>query len=452
MKPLIICIAILAVFSTGCRKYLDAKPDSNVTIPSTLEDLQALLDKADYMNQRTACFDEASAGDYFLTDDVYSSLNTTNQQAYTWDLKDYLFANDWSNTYFVVYNANLCLSVIPSIERTAANGGAWDNIKGSALLYRGMSFLKLAWIFSNAYDENTAADDYGIALRTGADFNEPSVRASVAATYGQVINDLQASVPLLPETPQHVMRPSKAAAYGLLARTYLSMRLYDSAYKYASLCLGIKNELMDYNEIDTVSSAPFESFNKEVIFHTDISTYSISAFSPRYGLTDTLLFASYNVDDMRRPVFFNVAAGYPQFKGSYANSTPFSVPLFTGLATDELYLTRAECAARMGDKNEALADLNTLMVTRWRKNRFQPFTAASADDALALVLKERRKELLFRGLRWMDIKRLNKEGAGINITRVVNGMRYTLEPGDPRFALPLPADVIDAGSMPQNPW
>lgn len=92
------------------------------------------------------------------------------------------------------------------------------------------------------------------------------------------------------------------------------------------------------------------------------------------------------------------------------------------------------------------------MVTRWRKNRFKPFTAASADDALALVLKERRKELLFRGLRWIDIKRLNKEGAGINITRLVNGMRYTLEPGDPRFALPLPADVIDASGMPQNPW
>jgi len=92
------------------------------------------------------------------------------------------------------------------------------------------------------------------------------------------------------------------------------------------------------------------------------------------------------------------------------------------------------------------------MVTRWRKNRFQPFTAASTGEALALVLKERRKELLFRGLRWMDIKRLNKEGAGINITRVVNGMRYTLEPGDPRFALPLPADVIDASGMPQNPW
>ena len=78
--------------------------------------------------------------------------------------------------------------------------------------------------------------------------------------------------------------------------------------------------------------------------------------------------------------------------------------------------------------------------------------ASAASMTIDTIRKERRKELLFRGLRWIDIKRLNKEGAGINITRLVNGLVYTLEPGDPRFALPLPADVIGASGMPQNPW
>ncbi|SEM08104.1 hypothetical protein SAMN05216436_101351 [bacterium A37T11] len=56
-----------------------------------------------------------------------------------------------------------------------------------------------------------------------------------------------------------------------------------------------------------------------------------------------------------------------------------------------------------------------------------------------------------RGLRWMDIKRLNKEGANITLTRNLNGQIYTLPPNDPRFALPIPEDVIDLSGMQQNP-
>jgi hypothetical protein len=48
-----------------------------------------------------------------------------------------------------------------------------------------------------------------------------------------------------------------------------------------------------------------------------------------------------------------------------------------------------------------------------------PITAGSSDEASQLILQERRKELLFRGLRWIDIKRLNKEGAGIVLKRKV---------------------------------
>ena len=88
-----------------------------------------------------------------------------------------------------------------------------------------------------------------------------------------------------------------------------------------------------------------------------------------------------------------------------------------------------------------MADLNTLLLNRWKTNEFKPLTAAGADAALKLILNERRKELLIRGLRWMDIKRLNREGANIALNRTVNGQNYTLEPNDPGFALPLPEDI-----------
>ncbi len=112
---------------------------------------------------------------------------------------------------------------------------------------------------------------------------------------------------------------------------------------------------------------------------------------------------------------------------------------------------RAESAARMNDISTALMSLNTLMENRYKKNEFTPFEASSPQEALQLILKERRKELIFRGLRWMDIKRLNKEGAGISITRAVARNTYTLLPNDPYFALPLPDDIIKMTGMPQNP-
>ncbi|HEY0177744.1 MAG TPA: RagB/SusD family nutrient uptake outer membrane protein, partial [Pedobacter sp.] len=69
---------------------------------------------------------------------------------------------------------------------------------------------------------------------------------------------------------------------------------------------------------------------------------------------------------------------------------------------------------------------------------------------LRIVLQERRKELIMRGIRWMDIKRLNKEGANITLTRKLNGNVYTLPANDLRFALPIPDDVIAFSGMKQN--
>jgi len=112
---------------------------------------------------------------------------------------------------------------------------------------------------------------------------------------------------------------------------------------------------------------------------------------------------------------------------------------------------RAECFARAGNTAAALNDLNTLIQKRWKTGTFIPFTAANPQQALNIILTERRKELIFRDLRWIDIKRLNKEGAAIIIKRIINGQTYQLEPNDNRYALPLPLDIINLTGIQQNP-
>jgi len=61
---------------------------------------------------------------------------------------------------------------------------------------------------------------------------------------------------------------------------------------------------------------------------------------------------------------------------------------------------------------EAMFELNALLSKRWTTGTFTNLEATDPAQALNIILLERRKELLFRGLRWIDIKRFNKEGAG----------------------------------------
>jgi hypothetical protein len=122
-----------------------------------------------------------------------------------------------------------------------------------------------------------------------------------------------------------------------------------------------------------------------------------------------------------------------------------------GLATDEMYLIRAETYARKGDKTSALADLNTLLAKRYN-GTFVQVTAVDANAALIRILLERRKELLLRGIRWIEIKRLNKEGANIIPKRKIGTLVFTLQPNANYYALPLPVDIIQLAGIPQNPY
>lgn len=442
-------IILCTISMAGCTKYLDKKSNTSFVVPSTLSDYQALLDNSETNNLVTPIYGESSADDYFLTDANYNVVQSAglvpDYGAYIWQPMDYTqFPNDWSEAYNVVYKTNLCLNGLPNVERTVQNAQSWDLVKGSALFLRSYYFLHLAWTYAKAYDNNTAQTDLGIVLRTGTDYNEASVRSNVQQTYDKILVDTKEAVSLLPDIPPHVLRPSKVAAYGLLARTYLSMRIYDSAFRYAALCLSLKSDLLDFNnssDVKITSTTPFAQFNKETIFYSEATRDFVLTARDFLALADTTLYKSYDTRDLRKTAFFTASGGYYQFNGSYSGSGQ----LFSGIATDEMLLTRAECYARAGDVNNALKDLNQLLIKRYQTGFFVPVTAATAADAVIIILNERRKELLRRTVRWMDVKRINKEGAGITLKRVVNGAAYTLPPNDNRYALPLPKDVVNQG-------
>jgi len=447
-----VVLIFFAIVITGCKKYLDVKSDSRLVIPKTLQDVQGLLDDANIMNLRTSpSFGEASSDDLFLPLAGYNAVGLTGQEAYTWRPTPYRIGNDWNLGYLAIYNSNLSLELLGKIERSVVNSAAWDNAQGSALFYRAYYFLMLTSQHGLAYDGSHSTTDLGVVLRLNSDFNVPSFRSSVDECYRQVVNDGMQALSLLPDYPQHVMRPSKGAAAALLSRCYLYMRKYDLCLQYAQEALKLNAKLMNFNgdpDLLALSTAvPIKKFNKETIWYAELnSSFGITNVT-RFRI-DSTLYASYNTNDLRKTAFFKLATPYQQFKGNYTATANI---FFSGFATDEIYLNSAECKAKLNDLVGAMDDLNTLLKTRWRNTvAYVPMVATGKDDALVKIRDERRKELLMRGLRFGDIKRYNKEGANITLKRVIDGKTFTLSPNSNYYALPLPTDIIELTGMPQN--
>jgi len=123
--------------------------------------------------------------------------------------------------------------------------------------------------------------------------------------------------------------------------------------------------------------------------------------------TDTTLYKSYATNDLRKKVFFKAGGtGNELFKGDYAAGTWCDIILRNSHRWN--VFGQGWSFARNNNITSGLADLNTLLATRWQKGTYVPYTSSLTQQSLlTLILTERRKELLFRNeIRWNDLRRL----------------------------------------------
>jgi tetratricopeptide (TPR) repeat protein len=438
------------LFASCGEDWLDEKRDINLVVPSSLKDMRLMLNNSYPLVYDGRGLAELSCGDVYFTDQDWQGKIALERYAYIWSdamFEETTFLAEWDYAYSQVLIANLVLETLEEIVPGSGEQDEWNDVNGSALFFRARAFFNLAQLFSKPYDAATADTDPGIPLQLSSDINVSSVRASVQETYERIIDDLEEASGLLDVTPAYSTNPSRPAAYGLLARCHLAMRSYAKALEYADLALGDHDALLDYNTLDAGRSYPMSLFNEEVIFHGQLSS-SFAGFRSPTGKTDPALYEAYEENDLRRTVFFRENTdGSFSFKGNYTGGSS----LFGGIATDELLLIRAEGYARVGDTGNALEDLNTLLEKRYKTGTFEPNVADNAGEAIAMVLEERRKELLMRGLRWTDLRRLNFEPEhAVTINRTVEDVTHSLAPGDPRYTLPIPDYVIQASGIEQN--
>jgi tetratricopeptide (TPR) repeat protein len=441
----------MIIFS--CKKdWIEVKSNKALDVPTTVSDFQALLDNSQYMNDQHPSMGEISADNYYLPNNTWQIWAFRNAYVWAADIYNNLTTDNvnWNYSYRQVFYSNIVLDDVDKVGADKINTAEWNNVKGSAYYFRADAFFNISQLYTKPYSL-TFPDEMGIPLRLNADPNGKSTRSTLQETYQQIISDLQNAVSYLPNIPLYKTRPSKPAAYALLSRVYLVMKDYGKALQFSDSCLKLYNSLIDYNTLKSTVNYPIPGLNKEVIFQ---ATMADDLVGTNNYFVDSNLYRSYDINDLRKVMFYKTnTSGQATFVGTYTGGTAGSTGsnrTFGGIATDEVYLMRAECHARTGNLTLAMNDLNSVMSKRWKTGTFVPFTATSTNEAMTHILRERRKETPFRGLRWLDLRRLNSDGANITLTRNLNGQVYTLAPNDPRYVLPIPPDVIATTDMIQN--
>ncbi|RPD41116.1 RagB/SusD family nutrient uptake outer membrane protein [Chitinophaga barathri] len=438
----------LSVFLTSCSKgWLEEKPDKRMVIPETLDDFQGMLDNPS-MFQQYPVLGEVSSDLHYISDVMYQSTEKgSTSDAYIWSYTTrHESVSDWNQSYEKVLWDNIILDGLGKIEPgNPSDTERWKSVKGQALFNRARVFFELLHVYAPQYDKNTSKSDLGIVIRLNTDLSVPSKRSTVEETYKKIIQDLEEALTLLPPQQSILTRPSQLSTIFLLSRVYLCMGEYEKSLAYIKDCLSIKSTLINYNSLPANGNY-IGRYNPEVILHSNFTNAFLIS-----GLIDRSLFDLYPENDLRKGLFFreNPTDGAIVFIGNYDS---YSFNNFNGFATDEAYLIRAECNARLNHVQEAMVDLNLLLKSRWSDTvDYTDRTASTQKEALQQILLERKKELILRGVRWMDLRRLNKDPQFAEVvTRTVEGNVYTLDPNSYKYTFPIPDDVIEQTSLEQN--
>lgn len=463
-------LCVLLIVSQGCDKFLGNKP-KGYAIPESFDDYVKLLAS----QSLNSCM---STDAFFLTDDIHL-LNDTASYA------DVIFANQadhernlysfehgqiytpgteddlWNDAYERIYTYNVIINNV--LSSTDATDAEKHRLRAEALFQRAFDYLALVNIYGRHYHKETAATDYGIPLIQSDLVQQSYTRATVAEVYKKIEDDLKEASPYLKEVAQNLFHPNQGSLYSFYARLYLYMGRYDEALTNAREALKLNSQLQDLKPFQTKDKTTWGRIIKEdgtPMLEKDDNPEAVFVRLQRGRITVTVskdLLATYarnlpeGAVDQRRDLFYaddTVNMGRTDyFYGEtcyilYANQN-------VGFSSVENMLIAAECEARVGSKDNAMDYINTLRDNRIKDNVH--LTAADKDEALRIVLDERRREFAFTGFhRLIDLKRLNYEDKfKKTVTHTADGQTYTLEPNDNRYIFPINEMIQNYNPMPE---
>ncbi|MCS4226964.1 RagB/SusD family nutrient uptake outer membrane protein [Sphingobacterium sp. BIGb0165] len=429
----IISLLILGVSFIGCKKdFLDTDP-KGLLIAEKTADYDLLLNAESIRGQ-------ALASHILMSDELagyaplFSVLGTgtfrlSDQKAFRWEDDIYLADDNYSEFNSLVrqlyYYNKIINEVLDAKEGTESQK---KSIRSEALAGRAYSHFMLVNYYGKPYNEATAASDLAAPIYKIADVTQTAfTRATVKEMYEQIVADLTAAIPDLPQKAGSRIRMSRSAGEALLGKVYVYMGKFDLALPLLDAALkdlagaSIPVGLYDYNK-ELANGGVFTPVNpfigpargmdpyadEEILylkFTSNLYVYLASGI-----MLNPQTVKSFANTDLRKQFMsnftFGMTAMYPQDmqrawgRGGLTN---------LGVNIPDIYLLLAECKARLGDLNGAVENLMTL-----RKNRMPSDEAgvppAITTDKIKLtqfILEERIREFFMSGERWWDMRRLS---------------------------------------------
>lgn len=437
MKKIII-LAVLALANVSCNRFLDIQPKGQV-IARTIEDYDILLNGGamrphSIHNENNL----ALTGDNFKYEPL-GNVDPNNPDDIDYQLYSFgslRFANpsipevSWNANFANIYIFNKVINEVMGANNTVGYIETdKERVRAEAYFGRAVDYFYLVNTFAKHYSaENASSPAVPIILESDVT-QVVGNRNTVGEVYDLIVKDLTAAIPHLPDNASNRTRPTKASGNAMLARVYLYMGNYTKALEHANNAIRIKGTLSNFVTSTTIPAA------------YEAEQYSYRYFGGAGGypgvMSDNLKTTMDLVNDTRYSKFFMTDPAYGEFRSVFiwANQLP---------SVGEMYITRAEANARLGNTAQAIADLNALRNVRIRNHRaLAANNFPATNDLVKFILEERRKELFFNHTRLFDVKRANLEPAfAKTVTHTFNGVNYTAEPNSNKLVLPIPASVL----------
>lgn len=394
-----------AALCSSCNDFLDATPDSRITVDNE-EEVKALLTTAyptaSYVRVTELASDNA--------DDLNGSSNGNydrfSEQCFRWqevtEQDNESPQMIWQDYYAAIAAANHALKAIDDMG--GATTSTLKAYRAEALLCRAYAHFMLTNIFCLNYSKAHSATDVGIPYTTEPETTlDPKYdRGTVAEDYEKVERDLQEGMSLMSDGIYKVPRYhfNSKAAYTFASRFYLFYQKPDSVIKYSTLALGSDaRELM--RDYDAMAGMPTDDMQPRAKQYTSSSEQANFLLCPVYS-TDQYYFSGTSTGSRfnnnsyigQAEEFFatpwapsNSSAQQSQqlfkfywfYSTASSNGDKFLLPktpayfeeenvnthtgyyrtIFVALKSEEALLNRAEAYAIKGDNEKCLDDINT---------------------------------------------------------------------------------------------
>lgn len=429
---------LASLLLVSCDNFLDIQPTGKV-IAKTYDEYRALITDVynnfpDDRSLTTLRTDEMTLDPSVTTaEDLSSYLEIWTWQDVAQDENTASYS--WRRFYHNIYIANYIIEH----ERDITEGTTAEikQLVGEAYMMRAYSHFILVNMFGKPYTKCDPTTTLAVPLSTEADVDKTLSRSTVGTVYTQIVNDIEAAKTYLNVDEWEAQlryRFNTLSADALEARVRLYMGDWTGALKAAKAVVEAHPSLENLTS-STFTMPDYYLSNEAIVCLEQVMKSAYKGI----GMPNVAFIQSYRTGDMRKSRFFKAQTSrlYTLTKGGDQLSR-------STFRSAEFYLTAAEAAARLNDKEMAMEYLKPIIETRYM-TALQPTIISElqekdADQLVDAILDERAHELCFEGHRWFDLRRTTQP----EITKAYNGVTYTLAEGDSRYTMPIPSEAISA--------